>query len=97
MIKDGKGTDYFTFKGMSREYIIDKDELILVAEKYNLYPQVISDHLSMVKPLANIYDDYPKHDRKTKLSQLYFSFTFIKILPSEDIEENTVFEPLLVE
>ena len=74
-IRDCSGNDYFAFKGMSLEYLIDKQQLIELTTKYNLYPLKLPDTQGI---FPNIYDDYPEHNEKVPMSQLYFSFAFIK-------------------
>ena len=68
-IKDKSKNDYFSFKGVSDEYIVNKLELRKIALKYGLY----------LVYYKNIYDDYPNLDGdRVPLSQLYFSFMFVK-------------------
>jgi hypothetical protein len=78
IIKDSSNTDYFAFKGASTEYVINKAQLENIANTYDLFLVRSNDALTKVMP--NIYDDYPPHNLKvSKISQLYFTFCFVKV------------------
>jgi len=70
MILDESGNDYFSFKGISSEFFINKEQFKTLAIKY---------HLQLQGNFKNIFDHYPPHHDKVNISQLYFSFTFKKV------------------
>lgn len=68
-ISDPSCTDYFSFRGGSLEYLVDRDLLVGVAKSNNLH----------LVEIGNIYHDYPDHPNKqSPISQLYVSFMFRK-------------------
>jgi mRNA (guanine-N7-)-methyltransferase len=74
MITDNTNNDYFSFKGESLEYIIDKTQLIKTAKKYNLEPIKIGKY----NTFSNLYNLLPEF-KKSNISELYFIFSFKKI------------------
>lgn len=75
LIKSNKEDDYFSFKGISSEFFIDKELFKKICMKYDL---VMNNKFNRYR-FPNLYDTYPENNYKNTISQLYFSFCFVKI------------------
>jgi SAM-dependent methyltransferase len=76
-------TPYFE-SGSFSEYLISKNVLVSLAEKYNLVPIEISDNVPPVynlsiRPISTNKLTNVKYSRPYDIASLYFGFSFIKI------------------
>jgi SAM-dependent methyltransferase len=75
-IRDKKGDDYFSFKGESKEFLIDKTIFIKNAEKFGLKPIQVNKHYGA---FTNLIDGNGLGGNSNSISQLYFLFSFLKV------------------
>lgn len=76
-IRDPTQNDYFSFRGTSYEYLVPKESFVRIAGYYGL--RCVRHNNMLRETMPNIYDDYPPHNFKlSTISQLYFSFCFVK-------------------
>ena len=80
LIKGAEGTsegaDYFSFRGESLEYLIDKDELVSLAREEGLELVEMKNISTRSVPSAAVYGTFGSE--ASGISQLYFSFIFCR-------------------